>query len=538
MPPVTQPSPSPPAHRVWIGAGAPIVVLVLLVTVLAAALVANFARVQDRGFETESVRLMQSALDERARAVSNQAWDYGNWDDAYRFVTLAWDQDWIDNNYFTSIADGLVVFRPEATAPRHVWLAETYAPRAAAIAAAVTEAARAQLRVAPPRGDARPIHSGRMLIDGRLALFSIAPVRMMDGDAPERDYVVIVEIFEPEEIGEIAAARDLEDARFMPGAAAAAGVVALPIDNVGAMLGSLAWRNEKPGSAAFVGQLWPILLAFIAIGVMTLFVARRMVAAQVEAAARAESALESSRMRSEFISTMSHELRTPLNAIIGYAELIEEEAEEVDAGIGAVILTDAGHVLAAAKHLRQLVDDVLDHSRFDAGRIRIVIERLPVDALLVESEELMAPLAAARGNELVFHDNAGEYEVMADHTRLRQCLINLIGNAVKFTRNGAISVVARLEAAESGARIVFDVSDTGIGIEEAVLEKLFEPFVQATTAAQSSYGGAGLGLSIARKLARAMGGDITVTSERGRGSTFSLSLPAARPLPSLAAVAA
>lgn len=522
------------AKRAWIGAGAPIVVLVLLVSVLAAALVANFARMQDRGFETESARLMQSALDERARAVANQSWDYGYWDDAYRAITASWDQEWLDDNYFSSIADGLIVLRLEDGPPRHVWFAESYAPQTSVLAAVASEAARAQMRVAPPRTEERPIHSGRVVLGGRLAIFSIAPVRTMRGAEPELDYVVIIDIFEPEEIAAIAAARDLESASFSAGAASTpAGAVALPIENAGLTLGALTWRNERPGSAAFIGQLWPIMLALIAIGAMTIFVARRLVAANIKAVAQAETALESSRMRADFISTMSHELRTPLNAIIGYAELIEEEADEADKRIGAVIRTDAGHVLNAAQHLRHLVDDILDHSRFEAGRIRLVIERLSVETLLAETSEMTTPLARAQGNELIFRNTVGDYDVMGDDTRIRQCLINLVGNAIKFTENGAVCVTARLESALDGARIVFDVTDTGIGIDSDVLGKLFEPFVQAQASTHSTYGGAGLGLSISRKLARAMGGDIEVTSELGRGSTFRLSLPAARSLASI-----
>ncbi len=313
------------AKRAWIGAGAPIVVLVLLVSVLASALVANFARIQNRGFETESARLMQSALDERARAVANQAWDYGYWDDAYRAITASWDQEWLDDNYFSSIADGLIVLRLEAAPPRHVWFADSYAPQTSRLAAVAAEAARAQMRVAESVTDERPIHSGRVVLDGRLAIFSVAPVRTMQGGEPELDYVVIIEIFEPEEIAAIATARDLESANFSAGAASTpAGMVTLPTENAGATLGALTWRNERPGSAAFIGQLWPIVLAFIAIGAMTIFVARRLVAANIKTVAQAETALESSRMRAEFISTMSHELRTPLNAIIGYTELIEK----------------------------------------------------------------------------------------------------------------------------------------------------------------------------------------------------------------------
>ncbi len=523
-------------RRAWRSAGAPILVLVLIVAGLASALVANFARQQDREFQADSVLLVQSALDERARAVANQAWDYGNWDDAYLFASASWNQDWVDSNYYTSIADGLIVLRPGEATYRHIWFSDAYLDGSDRIAVTVLHAARAD--VSAPWSSTEHTRSAQLVVDGRLAFYSVAPIRLADGSAEVKDYVVILEIFEPNEIAEIATARGLHAALFLPAPIAApADAVALPLANGDAPLGALVWRDEKPGSATFIGQLWPIVLALIGVGALTLLVTRRLVAANVETAAQAEAALESSRIRAEFISTMSHELRTPLNAIIGYAELIEEEAGDgpLDA---AQMGADAGHVLNAARHLRRMIDDILDHSRFEAGRMRLVIERLPIDALLAGTEEVIAPLAKTRGNTLVVRNAVGDYDLMGDELRVRQCLINLAGNANKFTENGSVSITARLEHDGEATHVVFDIADTGVGIESAMLEKLFRPFVQVHSTNHSGYGGAGLGLSISRKLARAMGGDITVKSEFGVGSTFSLSAPAEPALVEARAVAA
>jgi signal transduction histidine kinase len=512
------------ARQAWLGAGAPIIALVLIVTMLAWVLVASFARQQDEGFVRDSTRLMQSALEDRAEAIADQARDYGSWDDAYVAVTRGWDAEWLEGNYFTTIADALIVFRPQADAPRHAWVSELHADGGAALAQAALRTSQAALSA---QYSAQPEVSGHFVWNGMLVLVSAAPIRMLEGGAPELDYVAIIEVFEPDEIAAIAAARDLDDAVFVPGPASAPPrTVALPIADQNEIAGVVAWRDERPGGAAFVGQLWPIVLGLLLVGALTVAVAHKLVAVNVDNAARAETALESSRMRAEFISTMSHELRTPLSAIIGYAELIKEEAASGEPG--PVIEGDADNVLEAARHLRQLVDDILDHSSFDAGRMKLTIERLPVAGLLAEIAEHMAPEATENENAFSVDCSADGFHVLGDDTRVRQCLVNLISNAAKFTSRGEIRVHARLDATDPAQpRIAFDVTDTGIGIDPEALARLFKPFVHASSSVHMKYGGAGLGLSISQKLARAMGGEITAISELGRGSTFTLTLPGA-----------
>jgi signal transduction histidine kinase len=194
------------------------------------------------------------------------------------------------------------------------------------------------------------------------------------------------------------------------------------------------------------------------------------------------------------------------------------------------IRTDAGRITAAAWHLLRMVNDILDHSRIDAQTERAPVEPVEVRHLLAEVEEVMAPQARARGNVLSIATEADVYSVSANPVRLRQCLLNLVGNAIKFTKDGAISVRARTVRQDVRAYVAFDVTDSGIGIAPAVLGRLFAPFVQGDGSIAREYGGAGLGLSIARKLARAMGGDVTVVSEPGKGSTFTLLIPAASAL--------
>jgi signal transduction histidine kinase len=518
----------PAARRAWISAGAPILALVGVVLLLAFTLVASFARTQDENFRQESRRLVQGAIDGRVHAVSNLTLDYAMWDDAYANVTRRWNARWIEDNFYSAVANALIIMRADGTI-RYTW---TMDGESASLATDAAGAVLALTRLPAPEEaqNENLVATTGFSHNGNATIVAVAPISFEDASArqardPSRptDYLLIVDVIDEQELATIGHSLDLESFSF--GATPPAGhvVTFAPGRNE---LGVLSWRDERPGSAAFALQMAPIVACLFLVGALTILVSRKLVAANIQSAARAESALESSRLRAEFIATMSHELRTPLNAIIGYSELIEETAS--DTPVGATIRTDAGRVLSAARHLRQLVTDILDHSRIDSGRLRLSIENVAVAGALAEAAEFAEPLAASQGISFSIADETGGADVAADDIRLRQCLINLVGNAIKFTRDGHVRLKARVEHRAEGAFIVFDVVDTGIGIEPSVLARLFQPFVQANEQIQLRYGGTGLGLSISQKLARAMGGVITATSELGKGSTFSLALPAAR----------
>jgi signal transduction histidine kinase len=367
---------------------------------------------------------------------------------------------------------------------------------------------------------------GLFVHHGRLVLISAAVVSPEDAAARaartegEADFLAVIDVLTPGEFVQLGASLDLVDLAFAP-AEAQPDSIALQLDGTdGRPVGFLTWVDEKPGSAAFLGQIWPIVLSLSIIGVLTALIARRLAASYVHSMAQAEAALEASRLKSEFIATMSHELRTPLNSIIGYSELIQEEAQ---AAGQREIAEDAERVIAASKHLRQLVSDILDQSRIDAGRLQLSIERVAVAGVLADVVELATPAARANASTLVATEAAPGLEVLADDVRIRQCLLNLVGNAARFTSHGSIVVTARPERRAAGDFVVFDVADTGIGMSEEDLQGLFQPFAHAAAGERQ---GAGLGLSIAHKLARAMGGEISVKSEIGRGSVFSLAVPA------------
>jgi signal transduction histidine kinase len=511
--------------------------LVAIVAIAALAIFLNFAQQQNRGFVEGSQRLVQNTIDGRSRSVADITLDFASWNDAYQAVSVRWNGQWVSDNFYSGVTDGLVIFTADGVV-RHTWVADSQRNNAQRLTIGLVRAARAmpsfaQLPHAPTA--AGTVAHGLISLDGRLALIAVAPI------APEEDaeriaqlarrpasYLAVVQVLEPNEIAEIGRSLDLGDFAFdAEREDAAAHAVRLPVhDANGQPIGALQWRDARPGDAALASQLVPVVLGLLLIGALTIVVARALVMRQVKASSHAEAALESSRLKSEFISMMSHELRTPLNAIIGYAELIQEEGPRSPAY--QAVRDDADQILSAARHLHQLVNDILDQSRIEAGHLQLRPERLMVWELFTEIEDLMAPSARARGINLEISAQDDRMHLIADHHRVRQCLLNLVSNAIKFTKDGTVSLRARHAGRNGIACITFDVLDDGIGIDAAQAATLFEPFAQANEGIQREYGGAGLGLSISRKLARAMGGDITFVSELGKGSCFSLNLPVKR----------
>jgi PAS domain S-box-containing protein len=235
-----------------------------------------------------------------------------------------------------------------------------------------------------------------------------------------------------------------------------------------------------------------------------------------------DEAQEASRAKSLFLANMSHELRTPLNAIIGYAEMVQEAAAEMTP---AEIASDLDRIRGAGRHLLTLINDILDLSKIEAGKMTLELESVPVGPLLAEIAEAFAPLTAPRGNRLELAVAAGLPALCTDATKLRQCVLNLLANANKFTERGRI----RLAAEQAGDAVRIRVADSGIGMDAEAQARLFQDFVQADASTTRKYGGTGLGLAITRRFCRLMGGDVTVDSAPGAGATFTITLPLGGP---------
>jgi signal transduction histidine kinase/DNA-binding response OmpR family regulator/HAMP domain-containing protein len=247
---------------------------------------------------------------------------------------------------------------------------------------------------------------------------------------------------------------------------------------------------------------------------------------EAEVAAARDEAMQATQAKSQFLASMSHELRTPLNAIIGYSEMLHEEAE--DLGQDA-FLPDLEKIQGAGRHLLGLINNVLDLSKIEAGKMDVLIEGFEVSALITEVQSVIQPLMAKNANTLVIDAAPDLGSMCSDPTKVRQNLFNLLSNAAKFTRQGTITLAARRLTREARDWIEFKVSDTGIGMTEAQLGKLFQAFAQAEASTSRDYGGTGLGLAITKQFCKMLGGDVAVESTPGQGSTFTIMLPATGP---------
>jgi signal transduction histidine kinase len=230
--------------------------------------------------------------------------------------------------------------------------------------------------------------------------------------------------------------------------------------------------------------------------------------------------------KSQFIANMSHELRTPLNAIIGYTELMTESAAEEDR---ANDVRDHGRIRGAADRLLRLIGEVLDVSKIEAGRMEYEVRAFDVAEMVGDVEHTLRPIVEANWNNFDVEIAADLGEAVGDGFKLSQCLINLLSNAAKFTENGKVSLSARRSA--DGDWLEFVVRDSGIGMREEAIARLFKPFAQADASTTRAYGGTGLGLYISHSIALLLGGDLTVESAPGAGTAFTLRVPAAAGAP-------
>jgi signal transduction histidine kinase len=242
---------------------------------------------------------------------------------------------------------------------------------------------------------------------------------------------------------------------------------------------------------------------------------------QLEAEVKRAEAEEANRAKSEFLAVMTHELRTPLNAVIGYAEIIQEDLE---AEGRTELANDAVRITGSARHLLGLIDQILNLSSVDAGNDGLAPRDLDVRKLIEEAVHTIQDEARSAGNRISIRVSADAERAYTDGGKLAVCLSALLSNAVKFTTNGLIAVNADCERLDQDI-LVLSVSDTGVGIAAGDLPKLFKPFTQLDGSATRQKGGMGLGLSIAQRMAHTLGGAVTVTSEPGAGSTFTIRAP-------------
>ena len=245
--------------------------------------------------------------------------------------------------------------------------------------------------------------------------------------------------------------------------------------------------------------------------------------AEEDTAKAREAAESANKTKSLFLANMSHELRTPLNAILGYSEMLLEEAAEME--LAPSFGADLEKIGSAGRHLLALINDILDLSKIEAGKMELFLEDFGVAELIAEVASTIRPMVETNANTLILQVAPELGEMRADQMKVRQGLYNLLSNAVKFTQDGDVTVTALRETMDGREWMVFRVADTGIGLDPDQIVRLFQDFTQADTSTTRRFGGTGLGLALTRRFCQMMGGDVTVHSVLGEGSVFTIKLP-------------
>jgi signal transduction histidine kinase len=516
--------------------GWPILSLMILIGAGVFLLLADVAREQDRTYENTTRDFVKQASHTWVNTNAAISDEYGLWNDAYTNVTLSFNEEWADNNYFSANVDVLgIVNAPQGL--RYTYFDESVAakvPEITAFLSKVDRSAHDAYQRAPSKKTLSDSPNGLVLVDGQLAAIAAQPIRpesKFEGQMPSAelpiDVVISLKFIDQEALDLLSKSYQLKDVKLHFGTVAPIATnqrISYPLKGInGQTIAWLDWANVKPGTMSFSSRVYPILAGLIVICLLAMVVTRRLLAAQMTLSdiARA-SAEEASKTKSAFLANVSHELRTPLNAIIGYTEMVSEDCAALGAHESA---EDCKKVLGSAHHLLSLINDLLDHSKIEAGKMDLNPSVTPLMPIFEGVGEALSSLMGKNNTQFVLNYDPEIGEALLDGMRLKQCLLNLVSNAAKFTQDGKITLFARPVDLDGVAFVRMAVKDSGIGMSEATMAKLFAPFVQADETTASKFGGTGLGLVITRALVEAMGGEISVESAVGQGSTFTIVVP-------------
>jgi len=540
---------SPYLQRVMIAAG----ITILAVFVAIAGLVAFSARSIDTLSRQNEQDLIDRAVAHELAKLTEDVTSATIWTDAY-FALLRGDAAWLQTNfgdYYANYMGHEVTIVFDATG------APAYASRDAAAVDPATEsdvatAAHDLVERVRRDGAARRFnadgvrqvefaavasHSTLVAVDGEIYALSastIVPEQAVAGLSDKPDGVVVSGRRLNALLASLISELHIAAPKIVPPKGHAD--PALPLYGLeGDRLGAITWTPASPGVGVLSNALTLIVIVALVLGVATLLLFRQVLRI-VDRLARKEEALTESLAeltvardaaqaanlaKSQFLASMSHEIRTPLNGILGMAQALESSnLPQSDSDKIKIIL-------ASGQHLTTILNDVLDISKIEAGKLEIAPSAVDMLALAEHAVSLFAPMASEKGLTLNLNQSRVDHRwLRVDPVRFQQCLSNLVSNAIKFTQSGTVAVDLGVEACEGRWRVTAVVRDTGIGMSEEIIARLFDNFVQADASTTRVFGGTGLGLAISRRLARLMDGDVTVESAPGRGSVFTLSVVA------------
>jgi signal transduction histidine kinase len=524
--------------------GLPVLGLIALIGIAGFWLLGDIARDQDATNVATTQRFVEQAVQSEVDANTSISTEYSLWDDAYVNITLKNDMDWAETNFFSINSSAIFVIRPDAEADDVLRFAyvdpKVEASRNALQAFAITlpVVRKEKSRSVASKAYSKVFANGLVRINGKLASMAVQPLKPSPENHDELfapthalDYVIVITFVTPTFVEATQRTFGLEGLEMnvfaennVNPSALDAGKIAFTLRDMNdVVVGRLAWTNSQPGSSAFSSRIGPIVAMLLIVGILTILVTQQIVSSQMRLIELARQAAEDgSKAKSSFLANVSHELRTPLNAIIGFAEIIDEDATYAG---NETTSKDARKVANSAQHLLGLINDLLDHSKIEAGKMDMDPTLTPLHPLITGVAEVLESHVAKNNSQLIVRCDPLIGDAIIDGMRLKQCLLNLVSNAAKFTKDGSVTVSARPVEHEGTPFIRITVKDTGIGMNAATLAKLFTPFVQANESTAKNYGGTGLGLVITRRLCEAMGGSVSVESVEGQGSTFTMLVP-------------
>ncbi len=518
--------------RSFMRLGSPILGLLMLIGISGFWLLSDIAKDQDDTFAASSHNFVSQSMDTLIKANATFSAEYSVWDDAVANIVLEQNDEWLTTNYFALATSAIAVYKP-SRGLHYLFINSNFEETRAVLQDAIPALSLNQnLRYNPLADNAKSVDMRHMvvLLGGRLAAVSVQPLQP-EKNSPligafkklQGDLVVSVTFIGQENIDAIGASFGLTGAKLHlgqpPKSSTRSRVNYLVRNANGTIVGWIDWHHAAPGSTAYQKRILPILFGLFMAGLLAAGISYKIVSANLHLLAKARSAEEASRTKSTFLANVSHELRTPLNTIIGYSEMIEEESQ--DAGHGQTA-EDAKKVTNSAQHLLALINDLLDHSKIEAGKMDLNPVLTPIEPLLRGLCDAVQSQIGKNNNQLVLNIQPNLGDAWLDGMRLKQCLLNLLSNAAKFTRSGTITLHASIARVNGLDHFIFKVTDTGLGMSAQTLERLFSPFVQANETVATKYGGTGLGLVITKSLITAMDGTLDVASEVGIGSRFTI----------------